>query len=414
MNESVFAPGKDMLRAEAALAELLAAVAPVEGRESVPLPEAAGRVLAEPLIAARDVPPHDNAAVDGYAVRADDLAADGGTVLPVAGRIAAGQVFAGEFAPGTALRVFTGAALPPGPDLVVPQEICREAEGRVTLGRGKRGQNLRRRAEDMSAGTTFLAAGTRLRPQEVGLAASQGLAKLSVYRRPRAVLFSSGDELREPGAEAGPAAIYDSNRYVLIGLARGAGAEVVDRGILPDNEARLRASLAEAAEGADLLLTSGGASAGDEDHVKPAVRALGELRFWKIAIRPGRPLVFGHIGKTPLLGLPGNPVASMLCFLIFARPLLLRLAGAAQVAPQYYPVIADFPFAKRVGRREWVRATVHRDAEGNLRARRFPREGSGILTSMAVSSGLVELPEDMAEVKQGDRVDYLPFAEVLG
>jgi molybdopterin molybdotransferase len=270
--------------------------------------------------------------------------------------------------------------------------------------------------EDIQPGDVILPAGRRLRPQDIGLAASIGVGGLTVRRAVRAAVFSTGDEVRDPvaGQDAGPGAIYDSNRFVLMGLLRGLGAEVVDLGIVPDDPDAVRAVLTRAQAEADVVITSGGVSTGDTDHVKGAVEALGALNFWRIAIRPGRPLAFGHVGGVPFIGLPGNPVASMVTFLVFARPLLLRLMGAEDKEPLAVPVVADFAFKKRVGRREWVRGSLRRGDDGRLVLSRFPREGSGILTSMVASDGLAVLPEDLPAVEPGTILDFLPFSEVLG
>lgn len=409
-----FAPDAGMLTTDQALAALLGAALPVRGSRPVGLARALGRVLAEDIVAPRAVPPHDNAAVDGYAVFAADLDPERAVRLPVTGRIPAGRPLDRPARRGEALRIFTGAPLPPGPDTILPQEVCDEADGMVALPPGKAGANLRRAGEDIRAGAVILHRGTRLRPQELGLAASIGLARLRVFRPVRVALFSTGDELRDPGAAAGAGAIYDSNRFVLHGLLAGLGCAVTDLGIVPDRLEAVTDTLAGAGRAHDLVLTSGGVSAGDEDHVRAAVSALGTLTFQRIAIKPGRPLAFGRVGAAAFLGLPGNPVASMLTFLIFARPLLLTLAGAAAVTPRRYPVVAGFAATKRPGRREYLRATLRRTADGALVAQRFAVEGSGILTSMTASDGLIELPESLAAVSPGDRVDFLPFSELLG
>ncbi len=403
-----------MLTADAARAALIRAVEPVTGRETVALFDAAGRVLAADLVSGRMVPPNDNAAVDGYAVFAADLDSTGEVDLPVTARVVAGALPDRPGRRGEAIRIFTGAPVPAGVDTILPQEICRELPGgRVILPAVKPGSNLRKAGEDIEAGACVLRAGTRLRPQEVGLAASIGCHRLEVFRRPRVALFSTGDELREPGEPAAGAAIYDANRYSLAGLLSGLGCIVEDFGIVPDQLAVLRETLGRAASGCDAVLTSGGVSVGEEDHVRAAVEALGRLEFWRIAIRPGRPLAFGRLGAVPFLGLPGNPVAVMVTFMMFARPLLQRLAGAEPVPPLRFPVVAGFSMKKRAGRREWVRASITRTADGRAVAARFAREGSGILTSMSASDGLLELPEAPERINEGDLLDFLPFSELL-
>ncbi len=409
-----FAVSADMLTAAEALTTLLRAVAPVKERETVGLTLALGRVLAEDIVSPRAVPPHDNAAVDGYAVYADDLDPASQVLLPVTGLITAGRPLTSPALRGEALRIFTGAPVPPGPDTILPQEICEEAHGHVTVPPQKRGANLRRAGEDIQTGAVVLRRGTRLRPQELGLAASIGVGEVSVFRPVRVALFSTGDEVREPGCSAGAGAIYDSNRFILHGLLRGLGCAITDFGIVPDRLGAVTDTLARAGYGHDLVLTSGGVSAGDEDHVRTAAAALGALEFWRIAIRPGRPLAFGRVGDAMFLGLPGNPVACMITFLIFARPLLLALAGATVTPPQTYRVIAGFSAKKRQGRREYLRASLHRTADGSVIANRFPQEGSWILTSMTASCGLIDLPESLGGVAPGDWVEFLQFSDVLG
>ncbi|WP_142850026.1 gephyrin-like molybdotransferase Glp [Telmatospirillum sp. J64-1] len=409
-----FAPGKDMLRTHDALQALLSAVAPVAETETVGLFEAAGRVLAQDVVSDRAVPPHDNSAVDGWAVFHSDLKEEGGTRLPVGGRIPAGHVLDRPARPGETFRIFTGAPVPAGCDTILPQEVCAEENGVVTLPFTKKGANLRKAGEDIQAGSVILRAGTILRPQEIGLAASIGRGSLSVFRRLKVAIFSTGDEVRDPGQEAEPGAIYDSNRYVLWSLLRGMGCEVTDLGIVKDRPELVREALTQAMTGFDAVLTSGGVSTGEEDHVKAVVEDLGSLHFWRIAIRPGRPLAFGQVGATPFIGLPGNPVATMLTFLIFARPLLRRMMGMPDSLPRTYPAIADFSFKKRVGRREWLRGSLYRAEDGRVMLRRFPSEGSGILTSMVASDGLIVLPEDLPAVEPGTLLDFLPFSEVLG
>jgi molybdopterin molybdotransferase len=410
-----FAPDAGTLRVDAAIAALVGAVDCRLGTETVPLHRARGRVLAAPVVSARPVPPHDNSAVDGYAVSAGDLDADGETRLPVSARIAAGHPPEGPLAAGTVARIFTGAVLPAGADTVVPQEACRTDGGAVVLPAGvRRGANRRQAGEDVRAGDTVIVPGTRLRAQEVGLAAAVGLDRIEVRRRLRAAVFSTGDEIREPGAEAPPGCIYDSNRHVVSALLDGLGVEVTDLGILPDRFDAVRDGLAAAAAGHDLIVTSGGVSTGEEDHVKAAVGLLGGLHFWRIAVRPGRPLSVGLVGDVPFVGLPGNPVAAMATLLMVVRPMVLKLAGAVPETPLPARVRAGFDFRKRVGRREWLRARLGPGGDGVPVAQRFPSEGSGILTSMVWADGLVDLPEELAAVAVGDLVDFVPFRDLTG
>jgi molybdopterin molybdotransferase len=415
LSDDCFAFGGDLMSIGSALTHIEAQVSPQVESETVPLKEARGRILAAPLKAPRDVPPHDNSAVDGYAVFFDDLAADGETVLPVTGRAAAGHPLGHAGKRGEAVRIFTGAPMPDGPDTVLMQEDCREEGGLVRIPHGiKRGANRRRAGEDAKAGTIVLEAGRRLRPQDVGLAAALGFTSLPVYRKLRVAIFSTGDEVRDPGAELPKGAIYDANRYVLHALLAGLGAEVTDVGILPDRADAIRGALGAAAKSHDLILTSGGMSTGEEDHVKAAVEALGKLNFWRLAIKPGRPVAMGQIGGVPFMGLPGNPVAVMVTFLLLTRPLVLRLAGAVTLPPpRRFPVTLGFGHKKRANRCEFVRARLMRRAEGGWTAEKFPRDGAGILTSMVESDGLVEIGEGVGRIEAGQTVDFLPFSEVI-
>ncbi len=381
--------------------------------DMVPLARALGRILARDVTSALDVPPHDNSAVDGYALRHDDLVADGPSRLPVLGRSTAGHPYGGRLEQGQAVRIFTGAVMPEGADTVVMQEDAAQTDDYITVPPGLAlGANRRHRGEDTRQGDVVLGRGQRLRPQDLGLAASVGQGALSLYRPLRVAVFSTGDELAEPGTKLAAGAIYDANRYILAALITGLGAEVSDLGILPDNAAAVREGLGAAAGGHDLLLTSGGVSVGDEDHVRGAVEALGHLHFWRLAIKPGRPLALGQVGDAAFVGLPGNPVAAMVCFLRFARPLILGLAGAVDLDPVLYRVTSDFDYEKKAGRREWLRARLERQGEDGPSAVLFRPQGSGIINSLVQTHGLVEIAEDVTQVKVGDLVDFLPFDEV--
>ena len=329
-----------MLSVEEALQRMLAAAVPVAQTESVPTLEAHGRVLAQPVVSPLAVPPMDNSQMDGYALRCADVPAVPVT-LPVSQRIAAGHVGA-PLEPGTAARIFTGAPLPLGADAIVMQEATRADGDRVTvLEAPKPGAWIRRAGLDVQAGSTVLAAGTRLRAQELGLAASVGAATLAVHRRVRVAVFFTGDELVMPGEPLPPGRIYNSNRFTLRGLLQGLGCEVLDLGIVPDDRSATRAAFVRAAQQADLIVTSGGVSVGEEDHVKPAVESEGELALWQIAMKPGKPLAFGAVRGVPFIGLPGNPVSSFVTFVLFARPFILRRQGVAQVEPRALPLRAD-------------------------------------------------------------------------
>ncbi|HRX70545.1 MAG: molybdopterin molybdotransferase MoeA [Candidatus Competibacteraceae bacterium] len=406
-----------LLTLHEAITLALQSIPPLAEIESVPLLSAEGRVLAGDLPARLDVPPDDNSAMDGFAVHWSDLSPDAVTRLPVVGQALAGHCYSYPVPRGAAVRITTGALLPEGPDTVIIQEHCRtdpdatwlEIEPRMT-GRLRPGENIRRRGEDVQAGTRLLAHGLRLRPQEIALAAGQGIAYLKVVRQPRVAVASTGDELYEPGVELPPGAIYESNRYLLMGLLRQLGCAVTDLGILRDDRDALLSTLRCAAADHDVLLTSGGVSVGTADRVKDVIAELGQIAFWRLAVKPGKPVTFGRIADCLALGLPGNPVSVMVSFLLFARPLLLKRMGAEPVEPMRWRVAADFAFRRKPGRREWLRAQVRLDAEQRPWAVLYHTQSSGALSSLSWADGLVELPEDCAGVAPGDAVDYLPFS----
>ena len=415
LSDDCFAFGGELMRADVALRLLDERIVAVAAPERVALTTSRGRVLAEDIVAARNVPPHDNAAVDGYAVFFDDLQPGADTRLKVAGRVAAGYTLGHDAPRGAAVRVFTGAPMPPGPDTVFMQEDCRVDGEHVVLPPGiKRGANRRKTGEDIKQGTVILHRGHRLRPQDVGLIASIGLTEVPVFRPLKVAIFSTGDELREPGEATPPGAVYDANRYALRAMLEQLGCAVEDFGILRDKLDTVRDALARAAQSCDAIVTSGGMSTGEEDHVRTAVSALGSIHFWRLAIRPGRPVALGQVGHVPFVGLPGNPVAMMVTFLRFARPLLLGLAGANanEREPHLFRVRAAFEIKKKHGRREWIRARLEHGADGVPVAIKYPRDGAGILTSLVESDGLIELPEELTHAPADTMVDFLPFSEV--
>ncbi len=398
---------RTLLSLDEALARLAAGAArhTLLEAETVSSFDALGRVLAVDLDSPIDVPPADNTAMDGYALRAADLAQAGG-VLPVSQRIPAGHVGT-ALQPGTAARIFTGGLLPEGADAVVMQEQCEalagEGLGQVRIDAVPQpGQWIRRRGEDVKRGTTVLAAGTRLTPQALGLAATIGAATLVVWRRPRVALFSTGDELVLPGQPLPPGGIYNSNRHTLRALLQAAGCEVQDLGIVPDRLDATRAALRQAAEASDLILTSGGVSVGEEDHLKPAVQAEGELQSWQVAMKPGKPLAFGRVGKALVMGLPGNPVSSFITFLLAVAPVLRTLQGMDAARPAPLLLRADFDWPRPDRRREFMR--VRFNAEGGLAL--FPNQSSGVLTSTVWADGLVDNPAGQV-VRRGDLVRFL-------
>jgi molybdopterin molybdotransferase len=394
-------------------------VSPVTEVETVALSAALGRVVAQEVAAPIDLPPFDNSAVDGYAVRHADLDARGETRLVVGDRITAGRSATHVLKAGEAVRIFTGAPMPAGADTVFMQEDCRTEDegGAVILPAGlKRGANRRLAGEDLRAGTVMFPTGRRLTVQHVALAAAVGLTGLPVRRRIRVAVFSTGDEIVEPGAARPAAALFDANRYLLAGLLGRLGAESTDLGILPDNKDALAKAIRAAAAGHDLVLTSGGVSTGEADHVRGAVESIGRLVFWRVGIKPGRPVAMGVIAGpnagegTAFVGLPGNPVAVFVTFARVVRPLILRLAGAEPTALLPLPVRAGFAYRKRKGRREYVRVTLRSAPDGGIEAFKHAQDGAGVITSLTETDGLVELLEDVTTVEPGATVGFLSYA----
>lgn len=414
LTDDAFAFGGDLMRIEEALALVAARVPPIGETERVSLREADGRVLAAAMFAPIDLPPFDNSAVDGWAVAHADLAAEGPTVLPASGRIAAGHGAGHTAAAGAAVRIFTGAPMPEGCDTVFMQEdVVVLDDGSVRLPAGlARGANARPRGEDVAKGSEVLPAGRRLDPRDVALAAALGVAELEVRRRPRVAVFSTGDEILEPGAPLAPASLYDSNRFSLMAMLTRAGCAVTDLGILGDRLAPTAERLAAAARDHDLVVTSGGVSTGEEDHVKAALAAKGTLQFWRLAIKPGRPVAMGVLDGAAFVGLPGNPVAVFVTWAHVLRPIVLALSGATPTPAPRQTVIADFAHRKKAGRREYVRVSLATE-EGRLVARKYPIDGAGVLTSLTRTDGLVELAEDVASVEPGMPVVFLDYRLIL-
>jgi len=416
LSSDQFAFGGQLLSIEEALDRVAANLPPVAGTESVPLLASDGRVLAADIAAPVSLPPFFNSAVDGYAVRFSDLATSGETRLPVSGRVPAGAA-AGAMAGGVAVRIFTGAPMPEGTDTVFMQEDVRLEGETVILPQGlSAGANCRPAGEDLPAGAPALAGGRVMTPETIALAAALGLTEVTVRRRVRVAVFSTGNEIVSPGTPLGAAQLYDSNRYTMQALLRRLGAEVTDLGILPDDRAAIAAALSAAAGGHDLILTSGGVSTGEEDHVKAAVEAVGSLTFWRLAIKPGRPVAMGVIPapggveQAAFIGLPGNPVAVFVTFAHVVRPFLTVLAGAKPERPMALPVRAAFPYKKKAGRREYVRVALRRGADGVMEAVKHPRDGAGVITSLTETDGLVELPEPVERVAPGETVAFLSYA----
>lgn len=410
LSDDCFAAGSALMTVAAAV-ELIGARLPVVAEaETVPLIGADARIAAEDVFAASDLPPFANSAVDGYAVRHADLAPEGETILRVSGRLAAGATHTVSAA-GCAVRIFTGAPMPAGADTVFMQEDTRRDGDSVTLPSGlRKGSNMRPAGEDVARGTRIIAAGHRLRPQDLALAAATGIGHIAVRRKLRVAIFSTGDELSEAGGQLAPGAIYESNRVLVSTLLQRVGAEVSDLGILRDDPAMLTRALHSAAPNHDLILTTGGVSTGEEDHVKSVMERLGRVMFWRLAIKPGRPLAMGVIAGTPAVGLPGNPVAVYVTLALFVRPLLARLGGAIFAPPVPQQVRSGFKVRKRLGRREYLRVSLERAADGTLEARKFPKEGAALLTSLTQSDGLAELDDHVKSVAPGDLIAFYPHA----
>ncbi|HLF97654.1 MAG TPA: gephyrin-like molybdotransferase Glp [Methylococcaceae bacterium] len=410
-------PEVGALRADEALARILGAVAPVRGREFIPLPEAVGRVLDQDVASPFDVPGHRNSAVDGYAVRAVDLPAAGGAArLNVIGAALAGKPFGGGVGAGEAVRVMTGAPLPEGADTALMQEHVRLQDGQIIVGdRHGPGENVRQAGEDLRRGEIALRAGRLLTPADIGLLASLGLTEIPAKRRVRVAVLSTGDELTPLGEIPAPGTIHDSNRYSLLAALRRPGVETLDLGIARDKPEELRAALSEASRSADVLLTTGGVSVGEADYVRPLLAELGRVDFWKIAIKPGRPLAFGRIGDCLFFGLPGNPVAVLVTYGLFVRPALFRRMGVAHPPhPLTLQARLTAPLRKRPGRTEYPRGFMERAPDGEWQVTPFRRQGSGILRSMSESNALIHLPFEAGNVAEGDWVEVEPFAGWFG
>jgi molybdopterin molybdotransferase len=400
------------LGVEEARQRILAEVKPVQDRERVALRSALGRVLAEDIRSPIDVPGHTNSGVDGYAFAARDLPVSGDRDYRVLGTAWAGRPFTGRVDAGGCVRIMTGAPLPPGTDTVVMQEQAHVAGDRVRINVGhEAGQNVRAAGEDLARGETALAAGKRLTPADLGLLASAGLAEVGVYRPVRVAFFSTGDELRSVGEPLGPGEIHDSNRYTLYGMLARVGAEILDLGVVRDRREAVRDAFIQASATADAIITTGGVSVGDADYVKETLAALGGVSFWQIAMKPGRPLAFGHLGPAAFFGLPGNPVAVMVTFHQLVQPALQCMMGEADVgAPATFPVRSASRFRKRPGRTEYQRAVLARDATGALVVHSAGQQGSGILRSMSLANCYVILPEAAGDIEPGSFVEVQPFA----
>jgi molybdopterin molybdotransferase len=408
LSNDCFVTKSPLMSIEEAVALATSRLKVAASSEMVSLRASDGRIAAEDVYAYCDLPPFSNSAVDGYAVRHADLKSSGETLLPIEGRLAAGSSESPS-ASGRAVRIFTGAAMPPDADTVFMQEDVRVEGTSVALPEGLRaGANARLAGEDIARGERVISAGRRLRPQDIALAAATGHRQLPVRRPLRVAVFSTGNELVKPGARLKPGTIYDSNRAMLLALLDRFGARVSDMGILPDDPKSLTEHLAGAAMRNDLIISSGGVSVGEEDHVKAAVEANGQLVFWKLAIRPGRPLAMGVVARAPFIGLPGNPAAAYVTFVMFVRPVLAHLGGAALQPVTSFRVRSAFSQKKRAGRREYIRVNVSSGSDGVLEARRFPKEGAALLTSLTTTDGIAEIPEEATAITAGELIIFYP------
>jgi molybdopterin molybdotransferase len=421
LTQDTFAFGGPMMTLAEAERIIRERLTPVADTEDVPLSQARGRVLARDLVSPIDLPPFDNSAVDGYAVRFGDLTQGGETRAEVADRIMAGDVGDVRISDGKAIRIFTGAPMPEGADTVFMQEDCRTEDRYVILPSGlKPGANRRKQGEDVKAGSAVLPAGCRLGPQHVAIASAVGVTRVSVRRRLRVALFSTGDEIAEPGTKLRRGQIYDANRSLLADMARALGAEVTDLGILSDNIDTLAGALSLAARDHDLVVTSGGVSTGESDFVRAAIEKIGKLVFWRVGIKPGRPVALavlndaGTGGQSAFAGLPGNPVAAFVTFARIVRPILLQLSGAKPEALIALPVRAAFNYRKKAGRREYVRVALKATADGALEAIKYHQDGAGVLSSITTTDGLVELTEDRTSISAGDMVGFLSYSTIIG
>jgi molybdopterin molybdotransferase len=414
LSDDCFAFGGSLMSIEAGLALLGERVSAIAEAEVVPVAAADGRVLAADLMAPLDLPGFDNSAVDGWAVRHADLNPAGDTVLPVSARITAGDAAQHRLGPGEGARIFTGARMPDGADTVFMQEDVREEDGRVILPAGlKAGANRRFAGEDIPRGQPALQAGLRLRPQHVALAAALGIDQLPVRRRLRVALLSTGDELAAAGSPLRPGGLYDSNRVMLASLLNRGGCAVTDLGIFRDEPEALARAIAAAAEGHDLIVSSGGVSTGEEDHTRKVVERVGTLVQWRLAIKPGRPVAMAVVRGTAFVGLPGNPVAVFVTYTNVVRPLIARLGGETWAPAPLLPVRAAFDYKKKTGRREFVRVSLRPGADGLVEAHKHPREGAGVITSLTETTGFVELPEPVTRVAAGDLVGYRGYEDMF-
>jgi len=412
MNDCCYNPNDKMLTTDEAIHFLLERSVATKQVETVNVLDAIGRVLAQPIISTLNVPPLDNSAMDGYVTRFSDLNISAETTLPISQRIAAGYV-GDKLDEGTAARIFTGAPVPEGADTIVMQEQCEQQGTDVVIsGKINKGDHIRRAGEDIAEGSEVMSVGQKLRPQDMGLIASVGIADIKVLKKIRVGIFSTGDELLMPGEPVEPGKIYNSNRYTLTGLLQKAGCDIVDLGCIPDNLDATVAAMQDAAKQSDLIMTTGGVSVGEEDYIKLAIDKLGSVEMWRVAMKPGKPVAFGEVSKTPFIGLPGNPVSVFVTFCLFARGVIRTMQGCEDVLPRKTQVVAGFDWPRKGPRREFVRGRLVTDGNGQQQAIIYSSQSSGVLTSTTWAQGLIEIPENTT-VKKGERLNWLDFSELL-
>ena len=412
MNDCCYNPAEKMLSTDEAIQFLLERSQATELIETVNTLEAIDRVLAQPITSTLNVPPLDNSAMDGYVTRFSDLNSGGETTLNISQRIAAGYI-GDKLEAGTAARIFTGAPIPEGADTVIMQEQCQQQDDNVVIsGKISKGDHIRRSGEDITEGSEVMTVGQKLRPQDLGLIASVGIAEIKVFKKITVAIFSTGDELLMPGDPVEPGKIYNSNRYTLTGLLQKAGCDIIDLGCIPDNLDATVDAMKQAAEKADLIMTTGGVSVGEEDYIKLAIDKLGSVEMWRVAMKPGKPVAFGEVDKTPFIGLPGNPVSVFVTFCLFARPVIRTMQGCSEVLSRKSQVIAGFDWPRKGPRREFVRGQLVMNENGQQQAQTYTSHSSGVLTSTTWAHGLIEIPENTS-FEKGAVLNWLDFSELF-
>jgi len=412
MNDCCYNPNEKMLTTDEAIQFLLERSKAIEQVETVKTLDSLGRVLAQAITSTLNVPPLDNSAMDGYVTRFSDLNCDTETTLAISQRIAAGYV-GDKLVKGTAARIFTGAPVPEGADTVIMQEQCQQQDDKVVIsGKARKGDHIRRAGEDIVQGSEVMSIGQKLRPQDMGLIASVGIDEIIVYKKITVAIFSTGDELLMPGEAVQPGKIYNSNRYTLTGMLQKVGCEIIDLGCIPDDLDATVDAMRQAAEKADLIMTTGGVSVGEEDYIKLAIDKLGSVEMWRVAMKPGKPVAFGEVSKTPFIGLPGNPVSVFVTFCLFARPVIRTMQGCSEVLPRKVQVVSGFDWLRKGPRREFVRGQLVMDEQGQQRAQTYSSHSSGVLTSTTWAHGLIEIPEN-STFEKGAVINWLDFSELL-